>query len=135
MRAVVGAVHHERIVGKAQSIEGVKNRADVLVVVDHHVGVFAHPSPGLAAALRLGVGPEMHVGEVYPEEERFAGLVLPLDEVDGPGRDVVVDRLHPLFRERAGVDDGLPALAVGHAIEHAARSEPLAELGVLGVVR
>ena len=48
---------------------------------------------------------------------------------------LVVDRLHALLRERARVLDLLPALAIGPAVEHAARSEPLLESRVLRVVR
>ena len=38
------------------------------------------------------------------------------------------------FGERAGVVDGLATVAVGLAVEHAARAEPLPELGVLRIV-
>ena len=125
---------------------GVEHRADVLVVVDHHVVVCALPAAGLADALGLGVGPEVHVGEVHPDEERLVGLRLPLDEVDGAGGDVVVDRLHPLLGQRAGVLDRLLAdLAEsrvdrrvvdvgGLAVEHAPRAVLLPESRVLGIV-
>ena len=92
-----------------ESIERLEDRADVLVVVDHRVVILALPPAGLADALRLGVRAEVHVGEVHPEEERLVGLRLPLDEVDGPVGDVVVDRLHPLLGQRAGVLDRLLA--------------------------
>ena len=49
-------------------------------------------------------------------------------------RDLLVDRLHPLLRQRAGVGDRLPALAVGDAMQHAARTELLLERGILGIV-
>ena len=42
--------------------------------------------------------------------------------------------LHALLGERAGVLDRLPALAVGDAVEHAARSELLLECRILGIV-
>ena len=80
-------------------------------------------------------------------EERLAGRLLPLHEVDGRGRGLVVDRLHALLGERAGVLDGLLAdlaearidrrvVTVGRlAPEHAARAE-LGEVGrVLRIVR
>ena len=35
----------------------------------------------------------------------LSALLLPLDEVDGAVGDVVVDRLHPLLGQRAGVLD------------------------------
>jgi len=40
---------------------------------------------------------EVHMREVYPEEEGPAGLGLPPDVLDGAVGDVVVDRFHPLF--------------------------------------
>ena len=75
VRAVVGAVHDERVVRDAQVVQRLEDRADVLVVVDHGVVVRALPAPRLADALRLGVGAEVHVGEVHPDEERLAGLL------------------------------------------------------------
>ena len=67
----------------------------------------ALPAPRLPKALRLGVGAEVHVGEVNPDKHWLAGLVLALDEVHGALRDVIVDRLHPLFGQRTGVLAGL----------------------------
>ena len=66
VRPVVGAVHDDGVVGDAQLVEQVEQLADVLVVVDHHVVVLGLPAPGLAAALRLGVGAEVHVRGVEP---------------------------------------------------------------------
>ena len=55
-------------------VERLEHRADVLVVVDHRVVVFALPAARLADALRLGMRAEVHVGEVHPDEERLVGL-------------------------------------------------------------
>ena len=55
---------------------------------------------------------------------------LPVDEVDGGGRGLVVDGLHALAGQRAGVLDG----AVGGGLDDAARAELLAEGRVLRVV-
>src|SRR5262245_19353303 len=102
--------------------------------------VFALPAARLADALRLWMSAEMHVRKVDPEEEGLAGLGLPLDEIGGTGGNVVVDRFHPLFCERAGVVDGLPAdpaealvhrrvIGVGGlAVHYAARTEPFAKV-------
>ena len=49
-------------------------------------------------------------------------------------RGLVVDRLHALLGQRAGVLDLLGAVRVGPGVDHAARPELLAELGVLRVV-
>ena len=48
--------------------------------------------------------------------------------------DLFVDGFHALLGQRAGVRDRLPALAVGQAVEHAARSELLLEFRILGIV-
>ena len=147
MRTVVGGVHDEGVVRDAQLIEHLEDRADILVVVDHGVVVRALPAARLADALRLGVGAEVHVGEVHPDEGRLAGLVLPLDEVHGALGDVVVDRLHPLLGQRTGVlADLLADLAEaridrrivrvrGLAVHHAARPKLGAERRVFRIVR
>jgi hypothetical protein len=82
--AVVGGIHHAGVVRYAQVVQRLEDRADISVVVDHGVVVRALPTPGLADALRLGMGAEMHVGEIHPDEYGFAGLVLSLNEVHGP---------------------------------------------------
>ena len=86
VRAVVGGVDDDGVVGDAEFVEHVEHGADVAVVVDHRVVVLGLPQPGLSLALRLGVGVEVHVGEVAPHEERVARVVLPLDVVDGARR-------------------------------------------------
>ena len=49
--------------------------------------------------------------------------------------DLLVDGFHALLGQRAGVRNLLAALAVGHAVEHAARSKLLLEFRILGIVR
>ena len=90
VRAVVGGIHDDGVVGDAQVIQGLEHRADVLVVVNHRVVVFALPAAGLPHALGLHVRAEVHVGEVHPDEDRLAGRVLPLDEVHRPVGEVVI---------------------------------------------
>ena len=85
--------------------------ADVHVVLDHAVAVFVLSR--LAAMLGLHVGAEVHPRAVPPAEERLAGLRLTRDEFLRGGDRLVVDRLHPLLGQRAGVLDRLAALAVG----------------------
>ena len=97
------------------------------------------PAAGLAEALRLGVGPEVHVRGVQPDEERCLRLVLPADEVECVLGDLVVDRLHPLLGQRTGVLDPLLATAAvppvlgrvvlvgGPGVKDAARTEALVE--------
>ena len=116
------------------------------VVLDHAVDVLAVAVLVLAAVLGLDVRAQVHARAVPPAEERLAGGVLPLHVVDGGGGGLVVDRLHPLLGERAGVFDRLLAdlaearvvgrvVLVGRlALEHAARAPLGLERRVLRVV-
>ena len=132
MRAVVGAVEDEGVVGDSQFVQELQQLADVHVVLDHAVGVLV--LTGDPAELGLDVRAEVHAGSVPPAEERLAGLHLAPDEVDGRVGRVVVDRLHPLPGERAGVLDPLRAVGIGPRVDHTPRTEALAELGILRVV-
>jgi hypothetical protein len=84
------------------------------------------------------VGPARGLGTVVravePEEKRLLRLGVAIHEAHRRGLDLLVDRLHALLRQRAGVLDLLSALAVGKNVKHAARAELLLELGILGVV-
>ena len=147
MRAVVGRVDDDGVIRDAQVVERLEQRSHRGIVLDHAVGILGEGRDALGAAV-LGphVGAEVHPGAVVPDEEGLAGLDLALDEVDRRGRGLVVDRLHPLAGQRAGVLDGLLAdlaearihgrvvLVRGLAAEHAARPEHLAELRVLRVI-
>jgi len=65
--------------------------------------ILALPLAGLALGGGLAVGAEVHVGGVEPQEE---GLVLGLrlgDKGLGLLKHLVIDRLHALLGERAGV--------------------------------
>ena len=126
--AIVGRVHDDGVVFQAELLELGQQLADVAVVLDHAVGVDA--LPGLAVRLRLQVREDVHAGRVPPDEEGLVGLLRPLHEVERLGRHLLVDRFHALARQRAGVGD----LAVGKAVDHAARAELLLEFGVLRVV-
>ena len=75
------------------------------------------------------MGAEVHVRRVEPDEEWLAVFVRAVDEVPRRRSGFVVYRLHALFRQRSGVLDLLPALAVGVTMEHAARAVLLPELG------
>ena len=78
-------------------------------MIDHSVVIRALPAPRLAYALRLGVGAEVHVGGVHPDEERLVGILLPLDKIHSSISDVVVDSHHPRLGQRAGVGTDLLA--------------------------
>src|SRR5262245_27769377 len=92
VRTVVGRVRNEGVVCDAKIIQCLEYRANVLVMVDHGVMVRALPATSLAQTFRLSMSAQVHMGEVHPDEEWFVGVVLSLDEVRGPVRDVVVDR-------------------------------------------
>ena len=146
MRPVIGAVEHDGVVGDAKLIELGEDRAHVAVVIDHHVVVFALPAAGLANAAWLFVRAEVHVGEVDPGKHRLARLHLPVDEVGTARGDVIVDRPHPLDRQRPGILDPLPADGAearvhggiidfgGPGMQHAARAELRPERRVLRIV-
>jgi hypothetical protein len=109
VRAVVAGVDDDGVLGDAELIQQVEQLAHVPVVVDHRVVVGRLPAPRLPDAPRLGVGPQVHVGGVHPDKERGAVRLLAPDEVLGRGDRVVVDRLHPLLGQGAGVLDALAA--------------------------
>jgi hypothetical protein len=99
----------------------------------HHVVVVALAA--LAAMLVGDVGAQMHRGGVVPKEERLVLVMALVDEGERMFGHLVVDGLHALLGQRTGVLDGLAALAVGAAVQHAARAEALLEFRVLRVVR
>ena len=109
MRAVVGRVHDERVLGNPELVEVVEQIPHILVMVDHRVVVRRLPAPGLPDAILLGVREHVHVGEVHPGEEGLVVLVLPADEVLRGGSEVIVTGLHPLPGQRSGVFDPLLA--------------------------
>jgi hypothetical protein len=73
----------------------------------------------------------MHAGGVPPAEEGFAGFLLARDEVARGGQRFLIDRFHPLPRQRSGVLD----LAAGGGFDDTARTEFFTELGIFGVIR
>ena len=72
----VRGVDDDGVVGDAQLVDGVQDGAHVLVVVDHGVMIEPLLLARLAKARRLGVGAEVHVGEVRPQEKRLLRLDL-----------------------------------------------------------
>jgi len=101
--------------GDAQVIQLLQQFAHALVVVDHDVVVFRLPAPGLAQALGLGMGAEVHVRGVEPHEEGLIGFGLAVDVFRSRGQDLIVDGLHPLFGNWPVSSDA----AVGRTAEHA----------------
>src|SRR5262249_40354274 len=84
---------------------------------------------------------------VEPDEEGLLVLDGAIDEIRRRRQELLVDRLHALLGERAGIDASLlapgaearvVAWRVGlrrHAFQHAARAELGGEAGILGIVR
>src|SRR5262249_17896788 len=90
--------------------------------------VFGLPATGLAEARWFGMRAEVHVRGVEPDKEGGSCRVLLLDEVLCRREELFIDCFHALSRQRAGVLDLLTALAVGPAVQHAARSVVLPEV-------
>ena len=144
LRAVVGGVDDDGVLGDAQRVELVEQLAHLTVVLDHAVGVDAEAGHALRRGLQPG--PDVHAAGVEPGEERLVRFVRPVDEVEGGAEELLVDRLHARDVERAGVlavllapraEAGILAgrdLGGRCAAHHPARPEGLAELGVLGIV-
>ena len=69
--------------------------------------------------------------EFHHRKNGLSACLGPLQEIEGPRGDLIVDRLHALDGQRAGVLN----VAIGRGFDHAARSELLLELRVLRIVR
>src|SRR5688572_22531455 len=88
----------------------------------------------------------MHSRRVEPNEERLAGFVLPVDEIEGGIQKFFVNSFHTLFCQGPCIFDGLFAdtakawifgsvvLRAGFTPEHAAWTEFRAKLRVLWIV-
>jgi hypothetical protein len=102
-------------------------------MLDHAVRIDAQPRLSLRG--RLEVGPDVHTGRIEPHEERLAVAHGAVDEFRRGLEKLLVDRLHALLGERAGVlafllAPGAEARIVarrigggGDAFENAARTE------------
>ena len=132
LRAVVGRVHHDRVVGDAEFVDLVEQLADVAVVLDHAVRI--HAQAGLALRLLLQVREDVHPGRIPPAEE---GLVVGhrlVDELQAGVEELFVDRLHALDGQRARVLDLLRPSAFAQLCSTPRGPELLLELGILRVV-
>ncbi len=126
VRAVVGAVHDERVVSDAEVIELLEQLAHSLVVIDHRVVVGRLPATGLAQAFGFGVRAKVHVSCVEPYEKWLAGLMRAVDEVQRRGQELpLITCLHALLRQWTGILDA----TVGVCVHHAAWTVVFAEVG------
>jgi len=127
-RPVVSAVDHDRVVVDPEFLQLVQEQADVIVVFHHAIGI--EPDPGPALRFLLQPRPDVHARRAHPDEERLVRFVGAVNEIQARGREFFIRRLHPLAGQRPGILDA----AVGIGVDHAARSELLAELRVLRVI-
>src|SRR6185437_11234190 len=101
LRTVIGRVDDDRVVRDTQIVQLFQQVPDMAVMLDHPVGI--QPLARLAFRRRLQMRVYVHPGGVEVAEPRFAGLLLPIDEIDSAGLRLLVDRLHALLRQRSGV--------------------------------
>ena len=127
--AVIGGIHDDRVLVEAQLLKLGQDLAHVAVVLDHAIGIDAQAC--LAFGFLLQVREDVHARGVPPEKKWLVRLLGALHEVKRPGGDFLVDRLHALLGQRAGVGDA----SVGEAVDDAARAKLLLELRVFRIVR
>src|SRR4051794_39842976 len=132
LRSVVGRVHDNGVVGDSQFFELVEYHPDLLVMDDHAIAI--RVLSALTEVLFCDMGPKMHSRRVIPQEERLLLFCLLLHPFESALGNLFVDGFHAFLGQRAGINDGLPALAVGETVKHTAGSELLSEFGVFGIV-
>jgi hypothetical protein len=113
--------------GDAKVVQQFEQLPDVHIVLRHAVVILVGVGTRKVLVIVLHVRAEVHPRGVPPAEERLVRIFLPRNEFLGRGQRFFVDRLHPLFRERTGVFDRLSSLAIGLALQYAARTELLAK--------
>jgi hypothetical protein len=69
------------------------------------------------------MGAKVHPGAIPPAEEGLSLVDLPGDEFLGGGHGFLVDRFHPLPRERPGVLNGLATVAIRLGPKHTLRAK------------
>ncbi|MNX32731.1 hypothetical protein D3C86_629430 [compost metagenome] len=133
IRPVVRRVDHDGVLGDAQVIQLFQEFAHVLVMLPHAVGIIVAGHAALALVLGPDVREQVHARGVHPQEERLVVLAVLVQVVQRRAHRFVVDGLHALGGQGAGVLD----LAVGRRLDHATRHIGLDDgvLGVLGEVR
>ena len=109
MRAVISRVKDDRVVSDAKLVELLQHLADVLVMRNHHIVVFAL-AVTFALMLFGAVGAEVHSGGMGREKKRLPGFMRLVNEFEGALRHFIIDRLHAFLRERPGVLDFCPPL-------------------------
>ena len=92
VRTVIRRIQHDCIVRDAEFVEELQELADMHVVLDHTVGILilARDSTQFVFYMR----PEVHARAVPPHEPRLARRMLLANELHGPVRRFIVNRLH-----------------------------------------
>ena len=145
--AVVRGKDHDRVVVDAEVLQILHHQPDVVIELGH-AGFFFRPAI-LRIAHRLILRREMrddvHARRVEPDEERLTVAVRLVYEFEREVANLVVNRFHPFWIERAGIFDLLladPAPARHHrgvivvsgpAMHHVARADYVQQ--VLRIVR
>ena len=96
MGTVVGAIHHDGVIGDTQLVEQVEHFTNALVVIDHHVVILRLPATAAAHILGTRIGAEVHVGGVKPDEEGLARGNCIANKTLCLSDEFVIGRLHPL---------------------------------------
>src|SRR5689334_22589467 len=96
-------------------------------MLDHTVSIEVSGHTALALHRRAHVREQMHARGVHPAEEGPIGPSLPLHEIDGGIRSLVVNCFHPLASERTGIF----YLSIGKRSEDTARRSRLREGSVI----
>ncbi len=122
VRAVVGGVLDDGVVGQAEFIDQLEQFADMAVVFDHAIGVFVI---ALVAVLPCTWVRKCMRVPFHQQKNGLPAACLAFDEILGGGEGFLVDGLHALLGQRAEVFDGLTTFAIGFALEHAAGPELL----------
>ena len=109
VRPVVSRVDHNRIVGDIELVECFEQLANIAIVFDHSITVFIIGHAALATHRSAHMRDRVRTHHIHPNEERPFRLCLSFDEVDRRIGGFIVDRLHALSGQRAGIIDGLLA--------------------------
>ena len=136
MRPVVGRVHDDRVVGEAELVEQAQQVADEVVVVASSCrgSRTATDRPGPCSRACTWVRKCMCVELNHTKNGCVGAAPCPVMKSIAAAQELVVDGLHALLGERAGVLDPLRAVGVGPRVDDPAGPEALLEVReVLGL--
>ena len=120
---------YDGIVGDPKIIQQFQQLANMHVVLDHSIGILIIT---LMPPVFFHVGAEVHACAIPPAEEWFAGFNLFGDELFGGSQAFIIDGFHPFFGQGTCILNTLAALAIGPAMDHAARTEAFFKCFAIG---